>query len=227
MSTVFRWVRGKLQLDTGPVPGLVQVDSGGFVSIFPSSSGGPLTDGDKGDITVSAVGTVWTIDPGVVTYAKIQDVSATDRFLGRKSPGAGDVEELNGTEATARLNVFTAVFKGLVPPSGGGTVNFLRADGTFAAPGGGGGASATEIEVNFGTKPVYDAQFTITDAAISPTSKVVVTPSGKVSTGRVSGDWQWDGATFAALPGSGSAICFATFHPGPIVGTRLLQYQVM
>jgi hypothetical protein len=32
------------------------------------------------------------------------------------------------------LNVFTALLKGLVPASGGGTTTFLRADGTFAAP---------------------------------------------------------------------------------------------
>jgi hypothetical protein len=36
--------------------------------------------------------------------------------------------------ATAFLNLFTSTLQGLVPASGGGTVNFLRADGTFAAP---------------------------------------------------------------------------------------------
>lgn len=36
--------------------------------------------------------------------------------------------------ATAFLNIFTTGLQGLVPASGGGTVNFLRADGTFAAP---------------------------------------------------------------------------------------------
>lgn len=53
-----------------------------------------LTDGDKGDITVSSSGATWTIDNDVVTYAKIQNVSATDRLLGRDTAGAGDVEEL-------------------------------------------------------------------------------------------------------------------------------------
>jgi len=94
-----------------------------------ATGGGGVTDGDKGDITVSASGATWTIDNSVVTYAKIQDVSATDRFLGRKSAGGGVVEELTGTEATARLDLFSATLKGLVPNSGGGSSKYLRADG--------------------------------------------------------------------------------------------------
>ena len=39
---------------------------------------------------------------------------------------------------TALSNVATSAFKGLAPASGGGTANFLRADMTWAAPGGGG-----------------------------------------------------------------------------------------
>jgi len=54
-------------------------------------------DGDKGDITVSATGATWTIDNGAVTYAKIQNVSATDRLLGRSTAGAGVVEEITCT----------------------------------------------------------------------------------------------------------------------------------
>lgn len=38
---------------------------------------------------------------------------------------------------TALLSVATASVKGLMPASGGGTTNFLRADGTWAAPAGG------------------------------------------------------------------------------------------
>lgn len=53
-----------------------------------------LTDGDKGDITVSSSGATWTIDNGVVTYAKLQDVSATNRLLGRVTSGSGDAEEI-------------------------------------------------------------------------------------------------------------------------------------
>jgi hypothetical protein len=56
-----------------------------------------FSDGDKGDITISSSGTVLTIDNDAVTYAKIQNVSATDRLLGRSSAGAGDVEEITCT----------------------------------------------------------------------------------------------------------------------------------
>jgi len=37
---------------------------------------------------------VLTIDNDAVTYAKLQNVSATDRLLGRSSAGSGDVEEI-------------------------------------------------------------------------------------------------------------------------------------
>src|SRR5271154_2028225 len=41
-----------------------------------------------------------------------------------------------------RFSTFTSTTAGLVPASAGGTTNFLRADGAFAAPAGGGGGSS-------------------------------------------------------------------------------------
>jgi hypothetical protein len=57
--------------------------------------GGGVADGDYGDVTVSGGGLVWTIDTNVVTYAKMQDVSAASRLLGRGAGGgAGDPQEI-------------------------------------------------------------------------------------------------------------------------------------
>jgi hypothetical protein len=47
----------------------------------------------------------------------------------------------SSTGADATLPLFTSTTAGLAPLSGGGTTNFLRADGTWAAPAGGGGVS--------------------------------------------------------------------------------------
>jgi hypothetical protein len=95
-------------------------------------SGGGVTDGDKGDITVSGTGATWTIDAGVVTNAKL-DTMQPATFKGRPTGIAGAPQDLTGTQATDLLDTFTSTTKGLTPSSGGGTSNFLRADGTWTA----------------------------------------------------------------------------------------------
>lgn len=64
-----------------------------------------ITDGDKGDITVSGSGATWTIDNDAVTYAKMQNVSATARIMGRNTVGAGDMEELAASTVKTMLSL--------------------------------------------------------------------------------------------------------------------------
>lgn len=54
-----------------------------------------------GDVT--SVGNATTIANSVVTYGKIQNVSATDRILGRSTAGAGVIEEITCTSAARTL----------------------------------------------------------------------------------------------------------------------------
>jgi len=100
-----------------------------------SASGAGLADGDKGDITVSSGGTVWTIDNDVVTFAKIQNI-ATDRLLGRDTAGTGDPEEIavsGGIEFTGAGAIQTSAFTGDVTKTAGGTALTIANDAvTFA-----------------------------------------------------------------------------------------------
>jgi len=89
-----------------------------------------LSDGDNGDILVSGGGATWTIDGNAVDNTKLADMP-TNTIKGRVTAGTGDPENLTTTQATTLINTFTDVLKGSVPASGGGTTNFLRADGTW------------------------------------------------------------------------------------------------
>ena len=88
----------------------------------------------SGDISGTGTTAITTaIGTNKVTNAMLAQIS-TATFHGRVTAGTGNVENLTGTQATTLLDVFTSSLKGLAPNSGGGTTNFLRADGSWAAP---------------------------------------------------------------------------------------------
>ena len=163
-----------------------------------------VTDGDKGDITVSSSGTVWVIDSHAVTNAKLAQVPPA-MLKGNPSGTTADVQDIpigtvksmlaltkadvglgnvdntadaakpistaqstvNSTKAdkstfvsvttpltgggdisanrTIGIANFAGGVPGAVPASSGGTANFLRADGTWAPPPGGGTLTSAQV----------------------------------------------------------------------------------
>lgn len=65
--------------------------------------------GATGPAGTDGVDGVSTIADGQVTYAKMQNISATDRILGRDSSGAGIVEELTPADVKTMLGVIDTV----------------------------------------------------------------------------------------------------------------------
>lgn len=66
--------------------------------------GPAVADGDKGDITVTASGTVYTIDNNAVTVAKMQQI-ATASILGRLTAATGNVEVLSAANVITILGI--------------------------------------------------------------------------------------------------------------------------
>lgn len=106
-TTVTNNLAGKANLSGATFTGNVSAPTGNFVNkltlnnIDVSVSGhshilNDITNinGNRGDITVSSSGLSWTINNSAVTYSKIQNVSTTDRILGRSSAGSGAIEEI-------------------------------------------------------------------------------------------------------------------------------------
>ena len=99
-----------------------------------------------GDVTGS---TALTIASNAVSNAKLADM-ATGTIKGRLLGTTGDPQDLTETQVTSMLNTFTDTLKGLVPPPGGAPSGaFLRDDGTWAVPAGGGSGGIADGEVTY------------------------------------------------------------------------------
>jgi hypothetical protein len=135
-----------------------------------TGSGGIQTSAFTGDVTKAAGGTSQTIASSAVTYAKIQDISAASRLLGRGAgAGAGVTQEISlGTGLSMSGTTLSASAAGSVTSvdASGGTTGMtfsggpvtttgtLTLAGTLAVANGGTGATtAAAALTNLGAYP--------------------------------------------------------------------------
>jgi len=118
----------------GDVPTLNQNTTGTAANIT-ATSNSTLT-------TLSSLSLPFSQLSGQATLAQLPSIG-TLTILGNITGGTATPTALSETQVTSMIQVFTSSLSGAVSASGGGTANFLRADGTWASPGASSGANQT------------------------------------------------------------------------------------
>jgi hypothetical protein len=178
-----------------PIPGLKSTDKNGvllpvwqswfhqlYTYLTATASGGggivpasrqiltaaPLTGG--GDLTADRMHSVLA---NGITNSLLAQMPANS-IKGNNAGIAANATDLTVTQVTAMLNTFTSALQGLVPASGGGGTNFLRADGTWAAPAYPIGANPTAV---VGLTAVNGAAATFMRSDGAPALDVTISPT--------------------------------------------------
>ena len=158
------------------------LSSGDWTTFNSKQAAGNYITALTGDVTASGPGSAAaTIANGAVTYAKMQDVSATDRILGRATAGSGDVEEIMCTAAGRAIldDASVGAIRTTLGVGTGDNPTFagLTLDGAFAR-----GANAITGSGDLGASGVYVGNAYVTRHYVNPTAYLDGSTSGAIGT---------------------------------------------
>jgi hypothetical protein len=117
---------------------LVDVVINPTVNVPPVGTSGAVVGLLNGNNTYSGTSTFTntvTLPSGSITNSELANMNA-NTIKGNNTGSSTTPVDLTVAQVTALLNTFTSSLQGLTPASGGGTSNFLRADGTWTGPSG-------------------------------------------------------------------------------------------
>ena len=167
--------------------GVIEYKSSGgaWAAVGSGGGGGGITDGDKGDITVTASGATWTIDAGGVTYAKMQTESAHS-IVGRAGAGTGVLAGITAGAST------------ILGRSGSGNVAFQSVSTIRTMLGLGPVATSNDYN-DLSNKPdlsVYDNFEEYANLGAFPGTGVTSVIYLAIDTGLI---YRWTGSTYAIM----------------------------
>ena len=103
----------------------------------------------KRALGVAGPGDIPTRGEADARYAALAHTHTATQISDSTLAGRALLTAPDAAAQSAQLAPFSATAPGVVPASGGGSVNFLRADGTWATPAGGGGGQAFPVGAVF------------------------------------------------------------------------------
>jgi len=149
-NKTFRW-SGSAYVEISPSPGSTDSVTEGAVNLYHTAvrvRGTDLT-GYSAAGSRTALAASDTILGAFNKIGKWLGDLGSAAFAAASAAGLAMLTAADAAAQTNLLNTFTSGAKGLVPASGGGTTNFLRADGSWAAPSGSGAPGGADGEVQY------------------------------------------------------------------------------
>jgi hypothetical protein len=182
-GTAFVQTNGANQIQ----PGTGMAKSGNTLNVL--YDGSTISLNGSNELYVPAAGITTTqIASSAVTLAQMANLAANS-IIGNNTGSSATPIALTETQVTAMLNLFTSSLQGLTPASGGGTTNFLRADGTWAAPSGSGVSSISINSTNGfagtssgGSTPALTIETTVTGILYGNGTAVAAAVAGNFPT---------------------------------------------
>lgn len=162
---------------------VLSTDGAGTLSWVAQSGGGGLSDGDKGDITVSSSGTVWSIDAGVITNSHISG-SAAIAYSKLALTGAILNADLAGSIADSKLSTISTA--GKVANSATTATSANTASAIVARDGSGNftaGTITAALTGNASTATALATARTINGTSFDGTANITVTAAAGTLTG--------------------------------------------
>jgi hypothetical protein len=186
-----------VQTDTSPTLG-GPLNTNGFPIENLIGGGSPVDiSGNEYPITTGATGQVLTTNGFGVLYWSTISGTGTVTSVGASSTGPNATAlTITGSPITTggtfdfTLNQFTTTNPGIVPTSPGGTTEFLRADGTWAIPPGGGGGNANNVNGGLANEILYQ---------IAPNTTSFITAPSIPNT-----FLEWNGSAFVWMAAAGT-----------------------